>query len=142
MIWKVCHGYCRQKSISFSPNDLVCGHAVGGPLAVLQDSWGTVEPPQNVLDYVNGIRNRLFPAGEVAKEKMKSAQVKMKHIYDRRSEHRQFSPGNQVTIPALLPIVGSRFQAKFTGPSTVVCKVSEQKYLIATRKRRRPPFFI
>lgn len=62
----------------------------------------------------------------MAKVKLESAQVKIKHIYYRWSEHRQFSPGDQVL--ALLPIVGSPFQAKFTGPGPfmVVRKVSEQ----------------
>lgn len=39
-----------QESIGFSPNDLVFGHTVCGPLAVLQDEWITEEPPPNVID--------------------------------------------------------------------------------------------
>jgi transposase InsO family protein len=125
-----------QESTGFSPNDLVFGHTVRGPLAVLQDDWKNSEPPKNLLHYVNGFRNRLYAAGELAKEKLAGAQHKMKRLYDRISEQRTFSPGDQVL--ALLPLVGSPFQAKFTGPHTVVKKVSDQNYLIATPLRRKP----
>ena len=125
-----------QERTGFSPNDLVFGHTVRGPLAVLQDDWKNSEPPKNLLHYVNGFRNRLYAAGELAKEKLAGSQHKMKRLYDRRSEQRTFSPGDQVL--ALLPLVGSPFQAKFTGPHTVVKKVSDQNYLIATPLRRKP----
>lgn len=45
------------------------------------------------------------------------------------------SPGDQVL--ALTPLVGSPFQAKFTGPYTVERQVSEKNYFIATPKRRK-----
>uniref|UniRef100_A0AAQ5ZP60 Gypsy retrotransposon integrase-like protein 1 n=1 Tax=Amphiprion ocellaris TaxID=80972 RepID=A0AAQ5ZP60_AMPOC len=48
-----------QESTGFSPNDLVFGHKVRGPLAVLHDNWAKDEPPANLLDYVNGFRHRL-----------------------------------------------------------------------------------
>lgn len=44
-------------------------------------------------------------------------QIKMKRLYDCRSEHREYSSGDQV--PMLVPVVSSLFQAKFTGPYTV-----------------------
>lgn len=39
---------------------------------------------------------------------------------------------------ALLPIVTSPFQAKFSGPHSIVRKVSDQDYVIATPDRRSP----
>lgn len=56
----------------------------------------------------------MYVAGELAREKLPTAQEKMKLVYDRRAERRQFSSGNQML--ALLPTVGSPFQARFTGP--------------------------
>lgn len=97
-----------QESTGFSPNDLVFGHKVQGPLALLWDNWKEVEP-QNLLDYVNGFRYRLYRAQEVASGKLSSAQGKMKKLYDRKVEDRVFLPGDQVL--ALLPIVTSPFQA-------------------------------
>lgn len=122
-----------QESTGFSPNDLVFGHKVRGPLALLWDDWKEVEP-QNLLDYVNGFRYRLYRAQEVASGKLSSAQGKMKKLYDRKVEDRVFLPGDQVL--ALLPIVTSPFQAKFSGPYSVLKKVSDQNYVIATPNRR------
>lgn len=56
-------------------------------------------------------------------------------IFDRRTEPRHFSPGDQV--PALLPIVGSPFQDKFQGSYAVVCQCTEQNYLVATPEWRK-----
>lgn len=68
-------------------------------------------------------------------EKLASAQVKMKRLYDRKAEQHQFSPSDHVL--ALLPIVTSPFQAKFTGPFTVLRQVSEQNYLLSMPKCRK-----
>ena len=59
----------------------------------------------------------------------------MKRLYDRIAERCVFSPGDQVL--ALLPNVGSPFQAKFMGPYNVVKRLSEQNYLVATPGRRK-----
>lgn len=124
-----------QESTGFSPNELVFGHTVRGPLAVLGDSWTEGTPPQNLLTYVNGFKRRLYEAGEMAKKHLKSSQTRMKSLYDRRSEKRQFMPGDQVL--ALLPVEGSLFQARYSGPFVVVKQVSDLNYLIATPDRRK-----
>ncbi|KAL3967153.1 FMS-like tyrosine kinase 1 [Sarotherodon galilaeus] len=124
-----------QESTGFSPNDLVFGHKVRGPLKVLCDKWLSGEPPVNLIDYVNGFRHRLYVAGQLAKQNLGKAQVKMKYFHDQRSGEQQFSEGDQVL--ALLPIAGSPFQARFAGPYTVVEKLSELNYLIATPDRRK-----
>ena len=66
---------------------------------------------------------------------MERAQGKMKKLYDRRTERRVFSPGDRVL--ALLPIIGLPFQAKFSGPHTVIKKLSDLNYLISTPERRK-----
>ena len=121
-----------QESTGFSPNELVFGHTVRGPLALLHDPVAQPEPPQNLIDYVNGFQHRLYVAGERAKESLALVQTKMKNLYDRNAEIHQFSPGDQV-----LALFGSPFQAKFHGPFTVLRQVSEQNYLLSTPKRRR-----
>ncbi|KAL2095958.1 hypothetical protein ACEWY4_008106 [Coilia grayii] len=72
---------------------------------------------------------------DCATEHLTAAQKKMKHNYDRRAEVRVFSPGDQVI--ALLPLLGSPFTAKYSGPYTVVRKVSDVNYLVATPERRK-----
>ena len=124
-----------QESTGFSPNDLVFGHKVRGPLALLCDQWKETEIPKNVIDYVNGFRHRLYAAGVLANQKLSSAQCKMKRVFDRRAERREFSVGDRVL--ALLPIVTSPLQAKFSGPYEVVQQVSELNYIISTPERRK-----
>ena len=53
--------------MGFSPNELVFGHSVRGPTAVLADEWCTAERPVNVSDYVSGFRYRLNEARAAAK---------------------------------------------------------------------------
>lgn len=124
-----------QESTGFSPNELVFGHRVRGPLALLSDAVTPSETPSSLVDYVNGFRHRLYSAAEMAREKLSSAQGKMKRLYDRKTEQRSFSPGDQVL--ALLPMVNSPFQAKFSGPFTVLDQVSDQNVLLSTPKRRK-----
>lgn len=88
-----------------------------------------------MFDYVNGVRQRLYAVGVLAAEKLPGAQAKMKWLYDHHSELRCFYPGDQVL--ALLPVVDSPFQTKFTGPHQVKWKVSDADYLIATPQRKR-----
>ena len=45
-----------QSSTGFSPNDLVFGHYVRSPLAVLREDWEVPDPPVNLLDYMNGFK--------------------------------------------------------------------------------------
>ena len=98
-----------QENTRFSPNELVFGHTVRGPLALLHDLVTQPEPPQNLINYVYGFRHWLYMAGERTKESLASTKTKMKQLYDRKAEIHQLSPNHQVL--ALLPLVGSPFQA-------------------------------
>ena len=62
-----------QASTGFSPNELVFGHTVRGPVASLMDSASN-EPPQTLTDYVNGFRRRLYAVGGLARLKLQKAQ--------------------------------------------------------------------
>ena len=65
-----------QESLGFSPNELVFGHAVRGPTAVLADEWSTTQPAANVLDYVSVFRFRLYQAHAAAKNALANHSVK------------------------------------------------------------------
>nr|XP_033964458.1 uncharacterized protein LOC117465610 [Pseudochaenichthys georgianus] len=124
-----------QGSLGFSPNDLVFGHNVRAPLATLHEDWQAKKAPSSLIDYVHGFKHRLYRANQMAREKLQSAQTNMKSLYDRCAERCGLSPGDQVL--ALLPVVGSPFQAKFSGPYTVSKKLSDLNYLIATPDRKK-----
>ena len=57
----------------------------------------------------------------------------MKESYDKQTETCLFEPGDQVL--ALLPVVGSPFQARFSGPYTVKSRMSDRDYLVYTPDR-------
>lgn len=125
-----------QDSTGFSPNELVFGHTVQGPLAMLKDNWLDAELLKNLIDFVNGFRHRLCVAGGMAREKLQVSQSrKRKKNYDRRTECQEFSLGDQVL--ALMPIMGSPFQTKYTSPYTVIEKISDLNYLIVTPGRKK-----
>ncbi len=88
----------QQESLGFSPNDLVFGHRVRGPLSVLREGLGEEDPPQNLVEYVNGFRRRLFLAGLSAQQNLAVAQEKMKNHFDKHAEGRVFTSGDQVLI--------------------------------------------
>lgn len=78
--WLLLVGREVTQSTGFSPNELVFGHTLRGPLAALKSGWEEEEPPQNLIHYVNGFRHRLYVATELAKEKLASAQKKRLQI--------------------------------------------------------------
>lgn len=84
-------------------------------------------PPPNLITYINGFRLGLDEPGEMAKQKLKLSQNKMKKLFDHKIELREFSPGDKVLV--LLPLADSRFQAKFFDPCNVICCVLEQNHL-------------
>lgn len=106
-----------------------------GPLSLLRDGLEETKPPVNVIDYVLGFRRRLTLAWKMASDNLIKAQGKMKRRYDGSTVERVFSPGDQVL--ALLPMPGSLFCAKFSGPYSVVRQLSDCDYLLATPGRKR-----
>ena len=65
-----------QESTGVSPNDLVFGHTVRGPLSVLYDDWKQSPPPTKLTDYVNGFKRRLYEAGKLAKTNLENSRQK------------------------------------------------------------------
>ncbi len=127
-----------QESLGFSPNELVFGHVVRGPTAVLAEGWRMSKPSENIADYVNGFRRRLYEARALAKKKLSKSQIKMEQHFDRKAKLREFQVGDQVL--ALLPLPANPFQAKFTGPYSVVKRLSNNNYLLNTPDRRKKKY--
>lgn len=71
-----------------------------------------------------------FEAYQLTKASLSKAQDQMKQLFDCRTELHSFQSGDQVL--ALLLIVGSPFQAKFSGPYTVAGQITDLNYLINT----------
>ena len=127
-----------QESLGFSPFDLVFGHTVRGPLKLLKEKLLSDEAEQehlHVLQYVSKFRTKLFNACECASANLKTAQNKMKSIFDQNTVERHFEVGQKVL--ALLPIPGNPLQARYFGPYSVKKKVSDLNYIVETPDRRK-----
>lgn len=126
-----------QESIGFSPNELVFGHTVRGPLKLLKERWlaEDTEAEESLLKYVSVFRERLTRAGELAKQNLGDAQEEMKAWYDKKARQRHFKPGDKVLV--LLPVAGHPLQAKYHGPCVVSQKIGELNYVVETPDRKK-----
>lgn len=76
-----------------------------------------------MTEFVNTLLKRLRCDCELTKLNLASSQAAMKECYDRKSVVCSFELGESVL--ALLPILGSSLQSRFTGPYLIERKVSE-----------------
>lgn len=76
----------EQESTKFSPFDLIFGHHLRGPLAILWDSWIGKRGP--LLPSPQLWKERLSKLKNLAAMNLIKAQAKMKKLYDQRSKPR------------------------------------------------------
>jgi len=124
-----------QESLGFSPFELVFGHTPRGPLKLLKEVWLAEDSCDSLLTHISDVRDRLRKANDMAQQKLKESQGKMKTWYDRKARQRTLQPGDQALV--LLPIHGSPLQARYCGPYTVEKKTSDVDYVINTPGRRK-----
>ena len=124
-----------SESTGFSPFELVFGHEVRGPLKLLKEQLLQPKPGEPVLQYVTEFKDRLQAACQVARDNLEKAQERMKAHNARKAVERSFVVGDQVL--ALVPQRQSSLSASFSGPYTVMKKVSDKNYVIHTPEGRR-----
>ena len=88
---------------------MVFGHSVGGPLKLLKENG--LSESLNLLDYVSKLIYKLKKACELAQQNLKNSQLKMKMLYDTKSQNRIFKPGDKVLV--LLPVQGNTLEATY-----------------------------
>jgi len=128
-----------QESLGFTPNELVFGHTVRGPLKLMKDKClGKIDDEDDVTDvlsYVIKMKERLSEACEVAKTNLKDTQDQMKQWYDQGTSQREYAEGDLVII--LLPNPGDPLSSSYTGPCRVLEKVDKLNYVVSTPMRRK-----
>lgn len=88
-----------QESLGFSLNEVVFVPQVRGPLSLVKDAWSNdAGESQNLLQYVRDFKLRFNELLELARENMRLALGKMKELYDRKAEERDFSAGDEVLV--------------------------------------------
>ena len=90
----------------------------------------------NLLTYVNEMKEGLHGAREMTQAHLKASQTRMKVWYDRRASNRQFNVDDQVL--ALLPVSGNPLKAKYIGPCKVLEKIGSLDYVVFTPESRKP----
>ena len=127
-----------QASTGFSPFELLYGHEVRGPLALLRDTWGGDQGREgtiNVISYVVQMREKLQRMGELAQIHMMEAQKHQKTWYDKSARQRGFQPGQKVLV--MLPTSDSKLLAKWQGPFKVQKKLGPTTYQVSTPGHQR-----
>jgi len=124
-----------QKSLGFSPFDLVFGHTVRGPLKLLKESLlSSSSESINLLQYVSDFHTKLFRACELARANLSSSQS-MKRKHDVDAVECNFQPGQKVL--ALFPVLGNLLNSRFFGPYVIQKKLTVLNYKEVTPDRRK-----
>ena len=124
------------ESLGFSPNELIFGHKVRGPLQALKENLVGHDGTQNLLKYVLDFKTRLLASCEFAAQNLRVAKDVMNVWYDRKARAREFHPGDEVLV--LLPLFGQPLAAKFKGPYKVIRQVGVTDYVVETPDRKKP----
>lgn len=123
----------EQESTKYSPFDLIFGHQVRGPLAILRDSWigkrGPLHPSPLLW------KEPLSKLKSLAAVNLSEAQAKMKKSYDQKAKSRSFSPNELVLVKNLIP--GHSLKPRYLGPYEIVDKENEVNYLVREPGRRK-----
>ncbi|ORD93107.1 POL, partial [Enterospora canceri] len=87
------------ESLGFSPNQLVFGHRVRGPLDLVREAWCAPhsDRPESLLKSVLRTRERLVKALEVAQQHLGAAPKKKRRYYDPKVKYYDFAPGEETT---------------------------------------------
>lgn len=122
-----------QNSTGFFPFELLYGHEVRVPLALLrnvQEEAQGKEDSVNIISFVLHMRDKLQQMSELAQSHMATAQQHQKAWYDKKAWHRMFVPGQKVLV--MLPTSDSKLLAKWQGPFEVQKKLVPTTYKVST----------
>ncbi len=133
-----------QALTDFSPFQLLCGHAVRGPLDVLKEAWEGPKPERqcSVLLYVLKMRDKLEQFQDLANMHLVNAQQHQKQNYDKVAGWRFFPEGQKVLL--LLQTSESGLLAKWQGPYVINRKVGPVTYelYIPDRSKKHQVFHV
>ena len=74
-----------QESLGFNPFKLVFGYTPRGPMKLFKEVWLAEEDSDGLLTCISDVQDRLRRANDLAQQKLKDNQGKMKAWYDRKA---------------------------------------------------------
>lgn len=122
-----------QASTKFSPFELVYGHSVRGPLALLRELWegdreAIEDDTRTTYEYVINLRERLQETCKLAQEELEKAGDSYQYYYDKHAREREVNVGDKVLL--LLPTSHNKLLLQWQGPFEVVKKANRYNYVL------------
>jgi len=117
----------RQDSTGFTPFELLYGHKVRTPIALLKRIWtDDDEDPEvkTLYQYAVNVRDRVEETCKMAKEEL----AKVHKYYNKRTRDRKLQVGDSVLL--LLPTERNKLTLAWRGPYKVVRIVGDFDYLV------------
>ena len=127
------------EELGFSPFELTFGKDVKGSLAAIYTTWweaGENKASCHVVKYLLKQKKFLEDAMNVVVKQCKNLQNKDKEWYDKKAREVEYIEGDLVLVLQTQP--GKPLSLKYTGPYTILKKVSPVNYLIAFKSKRKP----
>ena len=124
-----------HESIGFSPNFMVFGKELYMPIDVMVGQ--PEDSSQNELDYVQGLRERLEDAYEIARENLQSSAVRQKRYYDVRANEKPYKSGDLVWTMNKTRRKGKcpKMQMRWTGPLVVLERLNDVTYKVKMNEK-------
>ena len=132
-----------HSATGFSPNELLYGRTLKGPLQILKQLLihDSVTPEvKTSYQYVLDLRSRIQETCDLARSELAKAQQSSKIYFDKKARHRSFKVGDSVLL--MLPSHSNRLEARWQGPFPVTKIVGVYDYQIQTESGKLKTFHI
>ena len=126
-----------QSRTGFSPNELVFGRQLRGPLDVMKEVWTDAQETEakSVIQHLLDMWDRLDHSQEAANDNLKATEQRQKTWYDRNAWKRSFQIGDNVLVS--LPSSTSKLLAEWQGPQPVTKQLGPITYEVEMFDKRR-----